>query len=650
MLDSVQLRELIAEYDQLRRLEGYTPQSRGQRFNELIASMLRCWGIDASVSVRAAGEIDVAFTAGGTRYLVEAKWEKKKADTGDIAKLQRRVKQRIAGTVGLFIAVAGYSSEALSEVATGERLEVLLLDQQHFESMLSGLCPPQELLNLLRDRAAFRGEAYTRLQELLKAPVASLPDVVFPPHEDLDRNIARRAREGVSVRPLFIIPRSNQMGITSGNGQKILATTASGIIEVDPLRKRVVWAVQIQNCHGKPLLASDGSITFTRRHGIAKMHPGGQLTILGGGYSGATHLIEHPSASTWVLDNGELGGTPSPSVTQLGSALGEETQFSLNYPPSTATNAAWLDENTLAVVGGSFLISNPVSGTGRELAPIQSNPMGIVALDAATILTAGDSVSLYVTDLTTGNRAELAQLALNPSVNDLTKGTEGNFYISSYCDHAEKMSFMVAEITVPHAGSEFVKSVFKKENYDKSLPPAETVEDLKKKIEHLRERSRTVKEETQIERQTRIYNEHIQAVHRLIFLPLQEVLNSLGLQPDHSIHVQPAGWPPVDFGGSANQEYWGIDTFRSPKLAISIGLVHRSQPVQDLTDFGVTIIIAQTTVQNQYDYINVFERFSGEGAIPNQLIENLRTKIGAELPKIVEDFIAACENFGILAD
>ena len=36
------LRGLIDEYGRMRRLEGMTPQQRGQRFNEFIAELLRC--------------------------------------------------------------------------------------------------------------------------------------------------------------------------------------------------------------------------------------------------------------------------------------------------------------------------------------------------------------------------------------------------------------------------------------------------------------------------------------------------------------------------------------------------------------------------------------------------------------------------------
>jgi hypothetical protein len=42
--DVTRWRQLISEYGLLRRLEGCTPQSRGRRFNELIAELLRLDG------------------------------------------------------------------------------------------------------------------------------------------------------------------------------------------------------------------------------------------------------------------------------------------------------------------------------------------------------------------------------------------------------------------------------------------------------------------------------------------------------------------------------------------------------------------------------------------------------------------------------
>lgn len=168
MPDSGKLQQLMEEYRHLQQLDGHSPQSRGRRFNEFITEILGAWGVTATTPIRTSGEIDVAFTASGVRYILEAKWESKKTDTGHVAKLQKRVRQRLIGTFGILLSMSGYSDAALADVAHGERLEVLLLDSEHLEAMLDGRFSPELLLSLIHDRAAFYGEPYTPLPDILE--------------------------------------------------------------------------------------------------------------------------------------------------------------------------------------------------------------------------------------------------------------------------------------------------------------------------------------------------------------------------------------------------------------------------------------------------------------------------------------------------
>lgn len=146
-MDAPRLRQLIQEYGRLERLEGLSPQARGQSLNGLLADALKCWGISAAANERSRGEIDVRFVlASGHRFILEAKWQQQPADTGTVSKLQKRVRQRLAGTMGIVVSMSGFSSEAVADVKDGERLEVLLLDRTHVEAMLSGFVPPEELM------------------------------------------------------------------------------------------------------------------------------------------------------------------------------------------------------------------------------------------------------------------------------------------------------------------------------------------------------------------------------------------------------------------------------------------------------------------------------------------------------------------------
>jgi Holliday junction resolvase-like predicted endonuclease len=155
------LENLRATYAAMQRLDGLTAQDRGRQFNGWLADLLRAHEIGAQENQRSAGEIDVVFSIGDTRYILEAKWSKTKTDTGQLAKLQKRVRQRLSGTYGVFVSMAGYTPEALSDLGQGERLELILLDKEHIEAVLAGEISPQALLSKLRDEASFAGRPYT---------------------------------------------------------------------------------------------------------------------------------------------------------------------------------------------------------------------------------------------------------------------------------------------------------------------------------------------------------------------------------------------------------------------------------------------------------------------------------------------------------
>lgn len=639
MHDAVGLQQLIAEYGKLDRLEAHTPQSRGRRFNEVIAAVLQCWGIEAQVSVRSAGEIDVAFTVDGVRYLLEAKWEQTKADTGDVAKLQRRVRQRFAGTVGVFIAMAGYSPDALAEVRQGERLEVLLFDRQHFEAVLSGFVPPRELLKMVHDRAAFRGEAYTPLLTLL-ATLGSPPAALFNQTGELDAGLVQSARNGVSGTLVCVLPDSNQLGITIRDRGGLLVTTQDGIIEVELGRKRSSWAVPIPDCHRNPVLQADGSVLFLRRHGVGQ-YQSGKLTIVSGGFVGATSLVKQPDGTMWVLSNGDLSGDPGASITRLGIGLGQEVRHPLTYPPRSATNAIWVDESNLVTIGNSgFLITNLASGATRKVDSATSNPMGSVHLGNNVLLTVGDSVALGLTDLATGKYAEVMRLALRPSVYDITAAPDNHFYLAAYYGNGQQMRIAVVDIAIaPPIEDQIAAAMRDASRGDLSIYSAD--------IECLRSTTAQVKEETGHERLGRLYNDAFARVTSGLFLPLRAAIESTGLRLGDFSEQPLDGWPPAEYGGAANLPRWGIETLTSPWLAASIGVVHRAQPAEDLKDLAVTFVLARLAPHHQHTHINRFERFKPGAPELTEIIDRLRREIENQLPSIIESFIEECRTAGV---
>jgi len=428
--DVVKWRTLIQEYRELRVLTGHTPQSRGQRFNEVIVELLRCWGIEATSSVRTTGEVDVVFAHAGVRFVLEAKWQKPKADTGNVAKLQKRVRQRIAGTCGIFLSMSGYSAEALSDVKDGERLEVLLLDVTHWEAMLAGLVPPGELLRLVHDRAAFFGEPYTALTTLL-APSGNPSKVDFGWPDGVQDDVVRSCVDGVSAEVVLSGIESNQLGIACRANGHLLVTTAQSILDVDLRAQSATVSVPVVDCHRNPVPLDDGSVLFTRRYGVGRFC-NGELSIIGGGAVGNSSVLLNPDGSVWLFDNGYMDGT-SASIARLGDRVGDETRHKINYSSASAFSSVWISEGSLLTIGNPTFLVTAVPGEDIVSSEaVQGNPMGIVHLGHGVVLTGGDETSVHRTDTKVWTTELLVDLTLNGSVNELALSDNDDVYIAAY--------------------------------------------------------------------------------------------------------------------------------------------------------------------------------------------------------------------------
>jgi hypothetical protein len=201
---ALRLGDMIGEYGRMRRLEGMSPQARGQRLNEFVAELLRYWGLDgAEAGVRGAGEIDVAFAADGTRFVLEAKWEHAPVGFGPIAKLSRRITQRLAGTRGVFLSMSGYTADALSDAVRGQQPDTLLLDRTHLEAMLS----IWSAVWLSGQRFWLAGDGHFGVVDLGQSAAVSIDPRLRSPHPDqrgaarveLQRKCIRQVIEGDGI-------------------------------------------------------------------------------------------------------------------------------------------------------------------------------------------------------------------------------------------------------------------------------------------------------------------------------------------------------------------------------------------------------------------------------------------------------------------
>jgi hypothetical protein len=445
-----ELRALIAEYGRLARLESGTPQSRGQRFNTFIAEVLRCWAIDASAEINAAGNVDVAFSLGDTRFILEAKWEETRADTGSISKLQKRVRQRLGGTLGLFLSMSGFTEDALRDVKQGERLEVLLLDRDHFEAMLTGFYPPRELLNVQLDRASFYGEPHTPLLRSIESRHLAIDEISFDVPRTLN-DIIRVAEPGFCCRVVLSNLPPEQSGVVEKEPDVLLLTLSGGLVEVDLESRTARPVLRVAGCARNAHVGQDGSLYFVRRNGIACLQ-GERIALIAGGLTGNVALVHGHDKELWAFCNSSTGNATDPSAGALlvrcGQLLGEQTEWRVAYLNSSGTNAAWIRDETFLVVGNAGARISELSGVATRVQFDAPNPMGIMRTgDDRFVIAAGD-VSLIELDIAKGELTEVAALNLQGSVSELAPARRGGgrgYLASHYADEAGETKGVVTQ-------------------------------------------------------------------------------------------------------------------------------------------------------------------------------------------------------------
>jgi hypothetical protein len=433
---------LIAELQKLDKLVDLTPQKRGQRFNYHIAELLQSWGIDARVSIRKPlGEVDVAFTVAGVRYILEAKWQADKADPAQLADLISKISERPTGVRGVFVSMSGFTPEALERVKRAGA-NIILLDRNHWEAILTGLTPPEEFFNLAADHAAFYGDPYGSLSEIIASYTP--PKVSFEVPESLQNGIVHTIeKEGVEAAFVLAVINSNQSGLAIDQTREghLYLTTEQGIIDVDLAKISWELTLPLTYCHGNVLASGNGTLYFLRHGGVGMVHDG-VVSAVGGGMVGATNFTLGTAGDIWVLDNGFMDSATS--LIRIGDAVGTEERVDTGISGSTA-RGVWLDESSILVHGGAgYYIFDLTSKTSTMYLQSQFGS-GIVRI-SSRLVASFDGQTLFLTDLAAQKSEHLAHFHTHGSIADAAMDSAGTIYTQAYFQNGGPMSYAVVSI------------------------------------------------------------------------------------------------------------------------------------------------------------------------------------------------------------
>ncbi len=159
-----------ADLDKLKvRLEALYPQmgtqQAGYDFETWFYDLAEHFDVESRRPYKTAGrQVDGSITVEGTTYLVELKFQVGQADGPDIDSLLAKVNKKADNTMGIMLAMSGYSSVAISD-ASHARSPLLLIDYNHVYYILQGTATLPEVVTRIRRHSAQEGKAYLPVGE-----------------------------------------------------------------------------------------------------------------------------------------------------------------------------------------------------------------------------------------------------------------------------------------------------------------------------------------------------------------------------------------------------------------------------------------------------------------------------------------------------
>lgn len=125
------------EFENLIDLVGMTQQTRGHRFESLLADVIRGEGWEAVTNVRPKGkEHDIVINRENDYYLVSCKWESEPSEPATVELLGSRA-QEMRCREGILVSMSGFTDNCIKEaLKKGHTPEVLLFGFHDIEQII----------------------------------------------------------------------------------------------------------------------------------------------------------------------------------------------------------------------------------------------------------------------------------------------------------------------------------------------------------------------------------------------------------------------------------------------------------------------------------------------------------------------------------
>jgi hypothetical protein len=143
-------------------------QSAGIDFEKLLNKLFELYNLSPRGPFRIKGEqIDGSFELDNEVYLLEAKWESHKISEGPLLIFKGKVEGKSSFTRGIFIALNGFTTEALDAITRGKQPNYFLLDGYDIVTILEGRMRLDSLMRAKLRKLAEEGRIFVSATELI---------------------------------------------------------------------------------------------------------------------------------------------------------------------------------------------------------------------------------------------------------------------------------------------------------------------------------------------------------------------------------------------------------------------------------------------------------------------------------------------------
>lgn len=146
------------------------PHRRWYLLEDLLVRTFQLHQIDVFRSFKrndGSEQIDAAFKLEGWHYLVECRWREKLADTRQVDGLRGQVQRSGKQTMGVFLAINGWSSHVPGNLKQNPDKSVLLMDGYDLRVVLEGRVGLRELLFSKLKHFNIEGEPFVSVAQII---------------------------------------------------------------------------------------------------------------------------------------------------------------------------------------------------------------------------------------------------------------------------------------------------------------------------------------------------------------------------------------------------------------------------------------------------------------------------------------------------